>query len=209
MRSLFIDQLRWVGAGRSRASRRMRRLALCQFLQRGKITADQGLFLGATPFLQFALVFDGIADSIKPLREDQLHGPSSQRITLECSGIVQGHSDFQRRSCGSDIIAAVGTSEDVEPGSICHPSARPILRDAAKTPLLRMRLMDILSIQNSASSRGADANISRQKQKMAREAAPFSFKRRTGVCQPRRPSALSARRSIGRMITLVPTLTRE
>src|SRR5450755_1227022 len=38
-----------------RASRSMRRLALCQLLQRCEVTADERLFLRATPFLQFAL----------------------------------------------------------------------------------------------------------------------------------------------------------
>jgi hypothetical protein len=45
----------------------MSRLALCQLLQRLEIAPDERLLLAATPFLQLALVFNRIGNSIKPL----------------------------------------------------------------------------------------------------------------------------------------------
>ena len=97
-----------------------------------------------------------------------------------------------------------------------------ILRDARKGALLRMRseisaqpekmrLMDILSIRELVVRAAVDQAIRfRPETKMARRTAPF-FRHEVAavVCQPRLLSALSARRSIGSTITLVPTLTRE
>jgi hypothetical protein len=87
-------------------------------------------------------------------------------VSSECSGVVLSDPNFQRRTSRSDVIAAVGTPEDIKAGSVVHceifafeasREARPhdevidafvnsdasllaaILRDAAKTPLLRMR----------------------------------------------------------------------
>src|SRR5258705_2451166 len=117
----------------------MGRLALRQLLQRFEVAADEGLLLGATPFLHLALVFNRIRDSIEPLREDQLHGSTRCSVALECSGIVLGYSALERPARGPDVAAPVRTSEDVEPRSVGHCKTRSILRDAAKTPLLKER----------------------------------------------------------------------
>ena len=117
----------------------MRRLALRQLLQRFELTADERLLLGATPFLQLAFVFNCICNLIEPLRKNQLHGSSRCSVAPESSGIVLGYSALERPARGPDIVAAVRTSEDVEPRSVSHCRSRPILRDAAKTPLLKER----------------------------------------------------------------------
>ena len=101
------------------------------------VAADERFLLGAAPFLQLALVFNRIRNSIEPLRENQLHGPASYSVALECPGIVLGYSALERRPSDPDVVTSVGTSEDVDPSSVCHSRTRPILRDAAKTPLLR------------------------------------------------------------------------
>ncbi len=85
----------------------MRRFALRQFLQQFEVTADERLLLGATPFLQLALVFNCICNSIEPLRKNQLHRSSRCRVALESSGIVLGCSALERPASGPDVVAPV------------------------------------------------------------------------------------------------------
>ena len=115
----------------------------------------------------FSLRPFSMASSIRSNHCEKISSRSSwRRVALECSRVVLGYSHFERRPSGSDVVASIGTPEDVEPSSICHSSARPILRDAAKTPLLRMRLTETLSIQNSVGLRRAEKRfVSGQKQK--------------------------------------------
>src|ERR1700694_938391 len=100
--------------------------SLCQLLHRCGSSAYERLFLGATPFLQLALGFNRIRNSIEPLRENQLHGSAICSIALECSGIVLGYSAFERVAGGPDVVASVRTSEDIEPRSVRHCRIRPI-----------------------------------------------------------------------------------
>src|SRR5258705_6112212 len=117
----------------------MGRIALCQLVERSEVAANERLLLGATPFLHLALVFNRIRNSVEPLREDQLHGSARCSVVLECSSIVLGYSALERPAGGPDVVAPVRTSEDVEPRSVSHCKTHPILRDAAKTPLLQER----------------------------------------------------------------------
>jgi hypothetical protein len=70
-------------------------------------------FFCPAPFLDLALIFDRIRDSIEPLREHQLYRPARLRISPECSVVVLSDPDFKRRASCSDVITAVGTSEDI------------------------------------------------------------------------------------------------
>jgi hypothetical protein len=126
-------------ARRRRASRRMMRSALGQFMQLSKIAAHKSFFFGSAPFLEFALALDRVGDAVEPLRVDQRHRPVRLRVAVERAGVVLRDSDLKLGARRSDVVAAVCASEIVELRAFCH-RARPILRDARKSALLRMRL---------------------------------------------------------------------
>ncbi|MGY4462780.1 hypothetical protein ACVWYI_006740 [Bradyrhizobium sp. LB13.1] len=108
-------------------------------MQLGKIAAHEGFVLGAAPFLELPLTFDRIGDAIEPLGKDQRHRPARLRIAGECPCVVLGDPDFKFGSRRSDVVVAIGTSENVEVRAIGR-RARLVLRDARKSALLRMRL---------------------------------------------------------------------
>jgi len=136
-------------------------LAPCQLAQRGEIAAHESFFLCTAPSLELSLVFDRIRNSLEPLREHEFNRSARLCVASERACIVLGYPDLQRRSGDSDVVASVGTSQNVEPRSVQHSSARPILRDARKGALLRMRLTAIepgsqtdLSAPNKMAPRG-------------------------------------------------------
>jgi len=126
----------------------MCRLAFGELLQGCDITANKRFLLGATPSLEPSFAFDGIRDAIEPFRKHQFDRPARRRISRKRSGVVLGNSCLKRRPRRADIQAAIATSND-DPEELAKASVSKdeatcglaaILRDAAKTPLLRMRL---------------------------------------------------------------------
>jgi hypothetical protein len=70
--------------------------ALGKLVQRGHVASDEGLLLCSAPFLDLALVFDRIRDSIEPLREHQFYWPARLRVSPEYSVVVLSDPNFKR-----------------------------------------------------------------------------------------------------------------
>jgi hypothetical protein len=103
---------------RRRGLRRKWGSARGKLVQRPEIPSHEGLLLRPAPLLEFTFVFDGVGDTVEPLREDQRYRSSARGVPAKCSGVVLGYSYFQRRSRRPNVEASVRTSKDVEKGSL-------------------------------------------------------------------------------------------
>jgi len=70
-------------------------LALCKLLERGEIAAHEGFLLRTIPSLEFSLVFNGIRNSVEPLREYQLYRPARLGVAAKRPSIVLSDPDLK------------------------------------------------------------------------------------------------------------------
>lgn len=68
---------------------------------------NESFLLGATPFLQLALVFDRVSYPIEPLGEYKDNRASCFGISLAMSSIVLADPAFKVAACGAGVQAAV------------------------------------------------------------------------------------------------------